>query len=211
MATADARSGWCSAASSSGWYRRVAQRITHGSVCACSLSSSEASTGTSVSDSSSETPRANTMVSATGTNSLPSNPCSVSRGMKVRQMMRMPEATGTATSRAAANMRCRRGWCALGACGSSRLTAFSTTTTAASTSMPMAIARPPKLIKLALMPTRRISKKVPSAASGSITATTSAARSSPRNRSSRMTTSTVASSKALSTVPTARSISVLRS
>ena len=186
-------------------------RISHGSPCAPSFSSSEASTGTSVSDNSSEAPRAKTMVNATGANSLPSSPCSVSSGMKVRQMIRMPAATGVATSRAAANTRCSRGRCAPGASGASRLTAFSTTTTAASTSMPMAMASPPRLIRLALMPVMRISRKVDSAANGSISATTSAARRSPRNSSSRITTSTVASSSACSTVLTARVISVLRS
>ena len=83
--------------------------MTQGSLCLFSLSSSEASTGTRVSDSSSETARANTMVSATGEKSLPSRPCKVSKGRKVRQMMSMPEATGTATSRVAAKMRCKRG------------------------------------------------------------------------------------------------------
>ena len=87
---------------------------------------------------------------------------------------------------------------------------FSTTTTAASTSMPMAIASPPRLIRLALWPVNRISRKVNSAASGSISDTTSAARSSPRNSSNSTTTSTVASSRALRTVATARSISSLR-
>jgi hypothetical protein len=54
-----------------------------------------------VSDSSSELASANTMVSATGTNSLPSSPCRVSSGRNTMMMIRMPEATGTATSRVA--------------------------------------------------------------------------------------------------------------
>ena len=95
--------------------------------------------------------------------------------------------------------------------GSSRLTTFSTTTTAASTSIPMAIANPPRLIRFALMPVVRMSRKVASAANGSISATTSAARSSPRNSSNRITTSTLASSSASWTVPTARVIRALRS
>ena len=48
----------------------------------------------------------------------------------------------------------------------SRLTVFSTTTTAASTSMPIAIANPPKLIKLADMLKTRIRINVINAASG---------------------------------------------
>ena len=51
-------------------------------------------------------------------------------------------------------------------------TMFSTTTTAASTSMPMAIASPPRLIRLADMPNCCIRMKVISAASGSVSATT---------------------------------------
>lgn len=88
---------------------------------------------------------------------------------------------------------------------------FSTTTTAASTSMPMAIASPPRLIRFALSPVRRISRKVVSTDSGRVTATTTAARTLPRNSSSSTTTSTIASTNALPTVPVARSISSLRS
>ena len=197
--------------SSSGRYTALTLRISQGSWCSRSFNSSEASTGTKVSDSSSEAPSANTMVSATGANILPSSPSRVSNGRKVRQMISMPAVTGLATSWVAANTRCRRGRCAPGASGDSRLTVFSTTTTAASTSMPMAMASPPRLIRLALCPVQRISRKVHSAASGRISATTMAARSSPRNSNSSTTTSTVASSSAFCTVPTARLIRWLRS
>ncbi len=61
-------------------------------------SSSDASTGTTVSASSSELPSANTIASATGMNSLPSRPCSVSSGRNTITMMTMPEVTGTTTS-----------------------------------------------------------------------------------------------------------------
>ena len=88
---------------------------------------------------------------------------------------------------------------------------FSTTTTAASTSMPMAMARPPRLMRFALMPDWPMRMKVASAASGSVTATTSAARKLPRNKSSSTTTRTMASSSARDTVPTARWTSVPRS
>ena len=88
---------------------------------------------------------------------------------------------------------------------------FSTTTTAASTSMPMAIASPPRLIRLADMPNWRIRMKVTSAASGRVSATTRAARKLPRNSTSSTTTSTMASSRARDTVPTARSTRLPRS
>jgi hypothetical protein len=86
---------------------------------------------------------------------------------------------------------------------------FSTTTTAASTSMPSAMARPPRLIRLADMPT--------SASAGRWPAPTAAA---PRHRDggadvaeerpSSTSTSTVASISALDTVPTAFSTSCAR-
>ena len=82
---------------------------------------------------------------------------------------------------------------------------FSTTTTAASTNMPMAIANPPRLIRLADMPNAFIMIKVNSAANGRDKATVKAARQSPRNSISRMMTRTTASSNAFVTVCTARS------
>ena len=54
-----------------------------------------------VSDMTSDPASAKTMVSATGRNSLPSSPSSASSGRNTRQMMMMPDATGTATSLAA--------------------------------------------------------------------------------------------------------------
>ena len=53
-----------------------------------------------VSDSSRELVSANTMVAATGMNSLPSKPCRLSSGKKTMTMIRMPEVMGAATSRA---------------------------------------------------------------------------------------------------------------
>ncbi|MPN57990.1 hypothetical protein SDC9_205686 [bioreactor metagenome] len=149
------------------------------------------------------------MVSATGPNILPSSPCSVSSGRKTRMMMTMPEATGAATSRAARKIRCSVG--RFSGASASWFSTFSTTTTAASTSMPMAMARPPRLIRLADSPNRRIRMKVASADSGSIRATTRAARRLPRKARSSRTTRTMASSRALETVPMARSTRLLRS
>ena len=149
------------------------------------------------------------MVRATGPNILPSSPCKVSSGRKTIRMMRMPEVTGAATSRAARKMRWSVG--RLSGASASWLSIFSTTTTAASTSMPMAMASPPRLIRLAERPNRRIKMKVASAESGNTSATTSAERRLPRKaRSSRMTR-TMASSSALATVPMARSTRLLRS
>ncbi len=88
---------------------------------------------------------------------------------------------------------------------------FSTTTTAASTSMPIAIASPPRLIRLADMLNQRIRMKVASADSGRISATTRAARRLPRNSTSSTSTSAMASANAFDTVPTARSTRLPRS
>ncbi len=51
-----------------------------------------------VSESSSDPASANTMVSATGMNSLPSSPCSVISGRNTMMMMATPAATGVMTS-----------------------------------------------------------------------------------------------------------------
>ncbi len=126
-------------------------------------------------------------------------------------MMAMPDVTGLATSCVAHSTRSSGvSLVFFGSCARCATT-FSTTTTAASTSRPIAIARPPRLIRLADSPNWRISTKVASTDSGRISATTMAARRLPRNRISRITTSTAASSSALLTVPTARSTSCARS
>ncbi|OIQ68169.1 hypothetical protein GALL_502430 [mine drainage metagenome] len=179
----------------------------------------DAATGTMVSAISSDAPSANTMVSATGLNSLPSSPSRLSSGRNTMAMIATPDSTGAATSPTPCRMRVSRSVVApprVASCTPGRscamcVTRFSTTTTAASTSMPSAIARPPRLIRLALKPAQRISTKVASADSGRVMATTVAARQFPRNSSSITTTSTTASPSASSTVPTARSTSWLRS
>jgi hypothetical protein len=83
--------------------RRTAQQLrgSQGLRGRLPRSRKEASTGITVSDSSSEAASAKTMVSATGTNSLPSSPCRVSSGRNTVTMIRMPEVTGVATSRTA--------------------------------------------------------------------------------------------------------------
>ena len=54
-----------------------------------------------MSDNSSEATSANAMVTASGVNSLPSNPVSENNGSNTVTMIRTPAITGTATSRVA--------------------------------------------------------------------------------------------------------------
>ena len=172
-----------SAQSSSGRYSRFAPRTSQVSFSSLGLRISAHSTGTSVSDSSSEPAIAKVMVSAIGLNSLPSSPVSENSGRKTTMMIRMAKAIGLATSRAASSTT----WVRLiglpdeRACDSSRK-AFSTITTAPSTIMPMPMARPASDIRLADMPTRHMQMKANSIASGKVTMTTMAERNSPRNR-----------------------------
>ena len=168
-----------------------------------------------VSANNSDDANANTIVKATGMNSLPSSPCNVSSGRKTVMMMAVPAVTGTATSFTAPRTMSIRLLRVSPSSGSALAVAwastFSTTTTAASTSMPIAMARPPSDIRLAVSPYQRISTKVPKADSGRITATTSAARSWPRKINSSNSTKAIASSSALLTVLTARSTKLPRS
>jgi len=97
-------------------------------------------------------------------------------------MMATPATTGCTTWRTACSTRSVIVTSRSCAWLPSWVSMFSTTTTEASTSMPKAIASPPRLIRLAVMPTACISKKVASSDSGSDTATTSAARTPPRKR-----------------------------
>lgn len=119
-------------------------------------------------------------------------------------MIRMPEVTGTETSFTARLIRCSRGSRLPGPASASCATTFSTTTTAASTNMPMAIASPPRLMRFADRPNPRMRMKVASAASGRISATVSAARRFPSMSTRITSTSTTASASAFDTVRTAR-------
>ena len=74
----------------------------------------------------------------------------------------------------------------------SLFTVFSTTTTDESTSIPIAITKPPKLIKFADMEKWLINIKVARAATGKDIETISAALKLPRNKASNMITSTTA-------------------
>ena len=92
---------WRSDHSSAGRYSAVALRTSQGSSCAGWPIRNDASTGITVSESTSEPDSAKTIVSATGLKSLPSSPCSVSSGRNTITMIAMPEATGSVTSRTA--------------------------------------------------------------------------------------------------------------
>ena len=86
-----------------------------------------------------------------------------------------------------------------------RASIFSTTTTAASTSNPIAIANPPSDMRFAVKPKYCIRAKVLNADRGKITATTKAARTFPRKRNNKISTRIIASPNAFVTVPIARS------
>ena len=91
------------------------------------------------------------MVIAMGANILPSIPSSASKGINTKMMMPTPKSTGLPTSVAASKIiRFRDSPIFRRAPNLAKV--FSTTTTDPSTMMPIAIARPPKDIKLAEMP-----------------------------------------------------------
>ena len=180
-------------------------RIRRGSSSA-PRSTIDASAGMIVKAMTSDASKAMTIVTATGANSFPSRPSRVNSGRKTIQIIRIPDATGLKTCPTAAMTA---------ACVTASVrvpipvlpnsaSIFSTTTTAASTSMPSAMARPPRLIRLAVNPKYFIIRKVVRSASGNEIATTSAALNPPRNRTRITATSRAASINALSTVPVAR-------
>ena len=149
------------------------------------------------------------MVTANGVNIFPSRPVRLNNGRNTTMIIKTPLMTGVATSSVARYTRCKR-FTPLGA-WANWVWMFSTTTTAASTSMPMAIARPPSDIRLALMPNRRIMMKVNSTDSGRIKATVSAARRLPSIMINTSSTRMTASPSAFSTVHTAAVTSSVRS
>ena len=69
----------------------------------------EASIGIIVSDKSKALNIANTIVSATGVKSFPSNPESINKGENTIIIMIVPEKTGVATSLHALKITCKRG------------------------------------------------------------------------------------------------------
>ena len=157
-----------------------------------------------------EADKAKTMVNATGANNLPSKPSNESNGKNTMAIIRIPELTGDETSLTAHLTRLTTG-----ACWSSSwakcATTFSTITTAASTSKPMAMAKPPKLMRLADKPNWRMRINVPNTDKGRMIATTKAARILPKKATKIITTRIAASVKALLTVCTAFSTNTERS
>ena len=173
---------------------------------------SAASTGTSVIDSSNEPAIANVIVSAIGLNSLPSNPVNENSGRKTTMMIRIANAIGLITSRAASRIRCVLliGWPDSRACDSSRK-AFSTSTTAPSTIIPVPMAKPASDIRLAETPNCCIRMNAISIASGKVTITTMAERNSPRNRNKMTATRMAPSTRELCAVFSAFWTSSVRS
>ncbi len=160
--------------------------------------------------STSEPIMAKVMVSAIGLNSLPSSPVRENSGRNTTMMMRIANAVGLITSRAASRIT----WVLLTVCPTlweSRRKPFSTITTAPSTIMPMPTARPASDIRLADSPHCCIRMKLISMASGSARITTIAERTSPRNRNRMIATRMEPSTRALSAVLTAFSTSSVRS
>ena len=149
------------------------------------------------------------MVTASGVNILPSRPVRLNSGRNTAMIISTPAMTGVATSSVARYTRCRR-LTPLGARLNCVCT-FSTTTTAASTNMPMAMASPPSDMRLADTPNTRIRINVPSTDSGKISATVNAARRLPSNTTSTASTSNTASPSACSTVHTAALTNSVRS
>ena len=139
------------------------------------------------------------MVSASGLNILPSSDSRVNSGTKTIMMMRMAKTTGRETSRTASKViSVRERW----ESPLSRMwrEIFSVTTIAPSTTMPMAMARPPRLIRFAVTPCQPISRNATAAVRGSETATVSAARRSHSTRKSTATTRRTPCPSAVETV-----------
>ena len=88
---------------------------------------------------------------------------------------------------------------------------FSTMTTPPSTTMPSAMAMPPRDMRLAVRPAYRMIIKVVNIVSGSVSDTTSALRTLPKNTKSTTTTKMVPSVRARVIVPSASCTSSARS
>ena len=138
------------------------------------------------------------IVSERGPNIFPSTPCSEKRGRKTSTMIRMEKVMGLATSRSACPIRARRSGLSV------RLQCrmmFSLTTMDPSTTMPMATASPPRLIRLAVTPAASMKIKAISAVMGRLKAATSAVRSRPITRIRTRITKRPPCSRAPDTVP----------
>ena len=118
---------------------------------------SSISTGTSVTDSSAAAAIAKVFVNASGANIRPSCASSVNTGRNDTVMISRLKKSAGPTSMQAARISGNRG--ASGGARSRCLCAFSIMTIAASIIAPIAIAMPPRLMILALIPSQRIATK----------------------------------------------------
>jgi hypothetical protein len=170
---------------------------------------SSISTGTSVIDSSAADAIAKVLVNASGANMRPSCASSVNTGRKDTVMISRLKNSAGPTSTHAARISGRRG--ASGGARSRCLCAFSIITIAASIIAPIAIAIPPRLMMLALMPSQRMAMNAISTPTGSIKIATSALRACIRNTTQTTATISASSASVRFRVSIARSISCERS
>ena len=125
--------------------------------------------------------------------------------------MPTPKITGVATSTVAFRMAWTWPAALVGGACDRRENAFSTTTTEPSTMSPIAIASPPRLMRLADKPTAFMIKKVMSGVRIRVATTIRLERTSPKNKNKTKITSTTPSASTLETVQIAESISSDRS
>ncbi len=145
-------------------------------------------------------------VSARGRKVLPSTPCRVKSGVKTRTMIVTAKRIGRPTSAEARATTWTRG--SAGSACRSRRSTFSTMTMVPSTSMPMAMARPPRLIKLAVIPSTPIPRVAKSSEKGMARATTALGRRPPMNTRSTRATRPTPCTRASVTVATHRATRV---
>ena len=116
---------------------------------AVGFKSKNANTGTKTSATSKEPSITNTILSAIGEYNFPANPSRLRRGINTAAIINTANVTGFATSLAASAISFKRGVSGL-SCSLRKV--FSTITIVPSTIIPTAIAKPLRLIKLALTP-----------------------------------------------------------
>ena len=158
----------------------------------------------------SEPAMAKHIVVASGLNIFPSICSSVKSGSSTTTMIRTAKTMGLATSAMASYTIVPFRVFSPARSDSSRAM-FSVTTIDASTTMPSASARPPRLIRFAVTPCQPIRMKVMKAVKGSASATMTAPRKLPRNMNSTSTTKMPPCIRALETVSMHAWISEVRS
>jgi hypothetical protein len=157
---------------------------------------SSISTGTSVTESIAAPAMEKVLVQASGANSRPSCASSVNTGRKETVMISSEKNSAGPTSLQASIIASARsrGVCS-GGNRSRCLCAFSIMTMAASIMAPMAMAMPPRLIRLEFMPSERMAMKAISTPTGSIRMATSALRTCSRKTMQTSATIRLSSSK----------------